>query len=368
MKVLYDDQAFAMQRQGGVSRYVAELINAFRRDPGLGVEPVALVARTANRHALDLGIAKPALALANRQRPQRWANRLVHRRLPAADLLHLSYFDAKLLQRAKRSGCPIAVTVHDMIPEKFPDRFPQGNPHVGKADAVRAADVVLCVSESTRADVLDVYSDLRAVVTVTHLAASGRFTPGLPRVPGLPSSYVLFVGSRSGYKDFGVLAGAFGLVARQRPDLGLVAVGGGAFSAAERAAFADHGVADRVCQVELDDDGLAAAYSNAQAFVCCSRYEGFGIPAVEAMASGAPVVLAETSSLPEVGGDAALYFAPGAADELAERLCQLLGDEAERERRVAASLQQAQRFSWAATAQATAAAYRLALRGGGGTS
>jgi glycosyltransferase involved in cell wall biosynthesis len=102
---------------------------------------------------------------------------------------------------------------------------------------------------------------------------------------------------------------------------------------------------------------------SASLLVFPSRYEGFGLPALEAMASGIPTVLAEAGSLPEVGGSAALYFSPGNASELGERLERLITDSGLRAELVARGLERARERTWHRTAEATAGVYRLARDG-----
>jgi len=106
---------------------------------------------------------------------------------------------------------------------------------------------------------------------------------------------------------------------------------------------------------------MPAAYANSQVFVFPSRFEGFGLPALEAMASGAPTILADATSLPEVGGDAALYFTPGDDVALAGLLTQVLGDSGFAAKLSVRGLDRSKAFTWQATAEATAAAYAQSL-------
>ena len=122
------------------------------------------------------------------------------------------------------------------------------------------------------------------------------------------------------------------------------------------------GIAERVTFVAADDDRLAVLYRSADVFVFPSRYEGFGLPTLEAMASGTPVILPSTSSHPEVGGDAGIYFSPGNSEELAERLAQITQDPTLREELQVRGISRAASFTWQRTAALTAQVYRSVLR------
>jgi glycosyltransferase involved in cell wall biosynthesis len=357
VKVLVDDQIFVRQVRGGVSRYFVELMTYFACVPD--VQLVKPWRWTRNVHALDAGIAaKLPTSLGERRAAVRLANRM---RLPHAtpEVVHHTYYDRSYL-RLRTTGIRV-VTVYDMIPELHPDVFRFGNPHDGKRELVAAADLVLCISRSTRDDLLRVYGPPAGRVVVTPLGVDRSFRPGLRPLAGLPGNYVLFVGDRKQYKDFAVLVEAFAALPSRLRDISLVAVGGGAFDEQEEELLLARRLRDRVRQVTLSDSDLPAAYANAQCFVFPSRYEGFGLPTLEAMAAGCPAVLARSSSHPEVGGDAAAYFPPGDVDALIGCLTELLDEDERRAALAAAAVQHAGRFRWEDTAVATLAAYRESL-------
>ena len=121
------------------------------------------------------------------------------------------------------------------------------------------------------------------------------------------------------------------------------------------------GITERVVQMDLPDSQMPSAYANAIATVLPSRYEGFGLPAVEALACGSPLILAHTSSLPEVGGDAALYFPPGDTAALADELTAVLRDSTSRSEMHERGITRAAQFTWQAFAQSNVNAYRSIL-------
>jgi glycosyltransferase involved in cell wall biosynthesis len=358
MRVGYDEQVFLAQSRGGISRYFVSLIEEFAADPGLGVAPVTGWRLSSNAHATEAGLSRTLPALGRVPAAARAAyyvaNTSARRRAQAADLLHHSYFHPRFLAADSRAGH--VTTVHDMIPELFPETFSGANPHLAKRAYVEASDLIICVSQSAYDDLVTVYGKPAAPVRVIHHGVDLGFAPGLPEPEQRPARYLLYVGKREGYKDFGVLLQAF--AALDDAGVVLVAVGGGPFSPAELSAQARLGVAGRVQQRGATDVQLRRLYAHAEVFVFPSRHEGFGLPTLEAMASAAPVVLADTSSHPEAGGEVARYFPPGDDEALRQALEQLLGDQALRRELGQAGVARAAGFSWQASARAHAEAYR----------
>ena len=272
-------------------------------------------------------------------------------------MLHHSYYHPRFL--AANVKARHVTTIHDMIPELFPDSFSGPNPHLAKHAYVENSDLIVCVSQSARDDLIAVYGTPAAPVRIIHHGVGPGFSPDLPPPTGTPSRYLLYVGRRDGYKDFDVLLRA---VAGLDDDIALVAVGGGPFSDAERTMHARLGLGARLLRRDASDVELRRLYAHATVFVFPSRHEGFGLPTLEAMASGTAVVLADTSSHPEVGGDVARYFPAGDDESLRDVLTALLGDGAERSALGLSGISHAAAFTWRASAEAHAQAY-LSLLG-----
>lgn len=367
-----DEQAFVLQRRGGISRYVVELIRAFDADPSLGVDVVLPFTRVWSEPAL-VGLPQRGL----RRGPQvaepwpllAWAAARPRRRVPdgsgtgrgrRVDLVHHTFTAPRWL--ADYPGTPKAVTVHDMIPERFP--VPRRwNPHLRKRAYVQQAALVLCVSESTKWDLLDIYGTPDAPVVVVPLAADARFSPAAVPPPGLPRDYVLYAGRRSGYKNFAVLARAFAEVAQEHPDLHLVATGGGPWSSDEAGVWDRARIGNRAHAVTVADDQVPGVYAGALAVAVPSKYEGFGLPVLEGMASGVAVIASDAASLPEVAGDAAVLVPPADSTAWAEALDGVVSDSSVRADLVRRGLARAAVFGWDRTARETAAAYRLVTSG-----
>ncbi|RYF70976.1 MAG: glycosyltransferase family 1 protein, partial [Cytophagaceae bacterium] len=174
----------------------------------------------------------------------------------------------------------------------------------------------------------------------------------------LEAPYLLYVGKRGLYKNFDGFFRAIQPVLHRHPDLHLICAGGGAFNQAEQALFYASGLANRVHYRPANDTSLIALYRHARAFVFPSLNEGFGIPVLEAYSSGCPVVLSNRSSLPEVGGDAALYFDPEDDDSIADAVERVLTDNALHAALSQKGTERLRNFSCDKTAQQTLEVYK----------
>jgi glycosyltransferase involved in cell wall biosynthesis len=282
-----------------------------------------------------------------------------------AALVHTHYFASPRLR------CPAVVTVHDVSYARAPELFARRDRSLLRfvRGSVRRAARVLAVSEFTRADLIDLYGLDPAKVVAIPNGVAGRFAPradAADRVRerfGINRPFMLCVGALQRRKNVPLAIEAYARVMDRETDCELVVAGG------DRGGRLD--VLDAILRTRLTgrvhlvghvgDDDLTALYSAARALVFPSLYEGFGLPALEAMASGAPVIASNTTGLAEAVGDAGLTIDPLDAEDLAEAMRRVLNDEALRGRLVAAGHARAAEFTWARAAAATAAVYREAL-------
>ena len=357
MLTAFDEQIFAAQHYGGISRLFAELAKQFIGNADLDVSLSPLDAPVVNRYLLDDADLRSRLAVSEAGSSVSALGRYFTHMRPRTrvDIIHNTFYLPHGL--AGYPGARRVVTVHDMIPELMPRTRRRLDFLTLKKRYVMSADRVICVSQATRDDLLRVYGSISAPIDVVYHGVDPTFRPGAPRVDGMPDRYVLFVGNRGQYKDADVLVRAFASIRRQFDDVSLVFVGGGPFTRREARQLDELGIADRTRQFSLSDAAMPGAYGNALACVFPSQFEGFGLPALEAMACGTPAVLARSTSLPEVGGDAASYFSPGVATDLAGVMAGLLADEQSRREHGVAGVERAAQFTWDASARATASIY-----------
>ncbi len=278
-------------------------------------------------------------------------------------------------RRHRRAAC--IVTIHDLIPLMFPQFTPRARktqwfPLFRRLfhETLRRADRIIVPSETTRRDVLDFFhvseSDAARVAVIPE-AADERFRPAERGAVSDPTPTILYVGRRDPYKNLALLVEAFALVRAALPKVQLCVIGppDPRYPEAERTA-ARLGIEDVIqWRGHVAFDELVTAYQQAAVFAMPSRYEGFGLPVLEAMACGAPVVCSDTPALVELAGGAALHSPVNDRGALADALLRVLRDPALAADLHARGLARAAAFSWRATASATLAVYETAARRNG---
>jgi glycosyltransferase involved in cell wall biosynthesis len=279
-----------------------------------------------------------------------------------------------------RTGIHSVVTIHDLIHERYPEQYPAIDVQIYRYKfryACQQADRIIAVSEQTKSDIVNFYHIPEHKVRVTYQSCDPAFALPLPadelqRVKKkyrLPESYFLYVGSLISRKNLLGLCSALARLKSGR-HLPLVVIGdGGGYKKEVKQFLHEKRLTDRV--IFLSEEPIArqsaefqtaavfpAIYQMATAFIYPSFFEGFGIPVLEALWSGIPVITSPTSCLPEVGGEGALYVDPADPGALAEAMDRLIDDVQLRETLVAKGRQQALRFTAEACASKVMAVYR----------
>ncbi len=365
MKIYYDHQICLEQKYGGISRYYYEIIQKERE---LGIAQVDIQCIWSINKYFEKEFGKKAVSRAPGIRGvlSLYAAytlntmKTLWQLQKGYDIVHPTYYNPYVLFCPKRKA-KLVITVYDMIHERFPGHFPKKDMTSRmKRTMIFKADHIIAISESTKRDILDIYPEVPDdKISVIYIGSNFVCSKDDRIQKGFPKRYVLFVGRREGYKNFKRFLESMKSCMRKDPDIWLVCIGGGSFRREEKLKM--KGYEKRIIQLDADDEVLSYAYSHAQCFVFPSLYEGFGIPTLEAFTCGCPVVLSNTSSMPEVGGDAVLYCDPLDINDMEEKINRMLKEDALREDLRQRGADQLKKFDWSEIARQIIDCYERVL-------
>jgi glycosyltransferase involved in cell wall biosynthesis len=363
VRIGLDASAAAKARRTGVGHYVARLSDALLAEPDVSLTLGVRLGRWRRRAHLH----RPTGPGADRGKVSWFPSFWPGLAFGSSDLVHGP--DARVVG----GSLPQVVTLHDLFSlksESYSDDAFRAKKAGRYAEIAAKAARVCCVSESTARDAMTILGIPRERIAVTPLGVDPWFSPRAEedRAPvlerlGVRPPYVLFVGLAQPRKNLETIATVFGRLAARKDDLTLVIAGDDGYPEGRLHALLEQtGAVDRVKRTGyVSEAELPALYSAAGLLLFPSRDEGFGLPVLEAMACGCPVVASDRGALPEVVGDGGLCFPPDAFDAIEEAAARLLEDEGARMDQIARGRLRAAQFSWARTAQATLEAYRGAL-------
>ena len=362
MRIAFDPQTFVWQPYGGISRYFSRLAQGLLA-MAQEVEIFAPLHQNIYLAEMPHGVVRGRYVERYPPKTGRLflvGNQLISRFQIAGyrpDVVHETYYSKSA--SAVRT-CPTVITVLDMVHELFPDACPDSRSTIAKKRlAIGRADHVICISEHTKSDLMRLYDIPEAKVSVIHLGFDRFASRDEACRVNKSKPYILYVGQRSGHKNFKGFLEAMAGSHRLMADFNIVAFGGLGFSASERALISSLAFSENQVQHKTGSDGLLGGlYRSARAFVYPSLYEGFGIPPLEAMAQNCPVVASNSSSMPEVIGNAGEYFAPFDLDDMRCAIERVVYSDERIEWLRQAGAVRLSAFSWAKCARETLDVYR----------
>jgi glycosyltransferase involved in cell wall biosynthesis len=353
MRIVYDHTIFARQRHGGISRYFFELASRVAVEHDVVISAPLFCNRYLKTRPelcrglyLDWGWGTGTVADA------------IGGMIGPFGLNKPRIFHETFYSLVSPYGTPPGrrvTTVHDMIDERF---YPNREIVRKKKASIERADLVLCVSNRTREDLLSIVRLPEDRVKVVRLGYELRETQDASgkRIASFP--YLLHVGPRGEYKNFALLLRAFSATKALSRGLGLVCFGGPNVSSEEHEMIRAAGLVDeRFRHLRGDDDMLARCYRDATALVMPSLYEGFGIPLLEAMSFGCPVCSSNGGALAEIAGEAALFFDPKDVEACSAALETIVFDASARKALIELGHDRVKHFGWQKCADETCAAY-----------
>ena len=365
MRIAYDYQIFSMQEYGGISRYYYELASRIAGYEGCAVSIHAPL--YVNRYIQNngkfkiIGIHVPMIPRTGRVLIR--FNSMLRCMLPLKclpDIVHETYYSKHGTVPGKAKT---VITVYDMIHERFRNFIlPQDKSSQNKECAIKRADHIICISENTKNDLINLFDVNPQKISVIYLGFKLRQESSQCKLNIGNKAYILYVGQRFLHKNFSRLLQAYAFSTRLKRDFKLICFGGASFSNDEINQIKQLNLEmENIVHLKGDDDILSVLYSNAAVFVFPSLYEGFGIPPLEAMSFKCPVVCSNTSSLPEVAGDAAEYFDPYNIEEMMSSIESVVFSNEKRNDLIGRGLKRINLFSWEKCAEQTLKVYSSLL-------
>lgn len=369
MKVLYDHQIFTLQQYGGISRYFCELIKQF--SVLQETDPVVALTYHKNNHISELDAHYKIFNLKkiNPNANTRYIygintlNSIRNILNNRPDIFHPTYYGN--YYQFIVGKIPVILTVHDLTHEKYPEFFRNPNRNYElKREAINKADLIIAISENTKDDIVSFYDVNPQKIKVIYHGNTLTTTTedNNVKVESIDlGDYLLFVGARSGYKNFDLFLKSIAPLLIADCDLKLICAGGGAFTDEEIKLIDSLKIRTQVLQMKVTDQELILLYQNGRAFIFPSLYEGFGMPILEAMGCQCPVILSRSSSFPEIAGDAAVYFDPQDSDSIRDTVQMVIYNESKRTELILRGSLRVKQFTWSMTALNTLEAYKQAI-------
>jgi glycosyltransferase involved in cell wall biosynthesis len=354
LKIMIDHQVFAAQKYGGVSRLFYELIKrlADKKEIELFLFHGLHINRFPVRDFKEKAayyFGKKIVSLPHIPVLLKPINRVLFDAFAGkpVDIFHPTGYSSTVYNWRKS---PVVLTVYDMIPELFPQDFRDIESRLkNKRECIQRADKIIAISQTTKQDLLRFYKVDEAKISVIYPGAPAEIiekNESDPYPHGKP--YILYVGTRKqGYKNFDRLLLAYAISKRVHDEFDLICFGGPSFSGAELDNISLLERLDNVYHISGNDRQLSRLYAGASALVYPSLYEGFGLPPLEAMAHGCPVIAGHVSTIREVLGDAAAYFDPGKPEIMASAMESVLFAETFRRELIERGKTQVKKYSWA---------------------
>ena len=361
MKILFDYKIFYQQNAGGVSNYFYNLGNEilkFNEDiriyspihKNLYLKKIQYK-KNKNYFISNLpSVGKSFYESVN----HKLTNNFIKNFKP--DIIHETYYSNKNYDKKIKTVC----TVYDMINEIFPKYFPNSKiVSKIKLDTIRRSDKIICISHKTKEDLINLFSINESKIDVVYLASGLSNNKTNISTKKKYSNFLLFVGSRYGYKNFENFIKAYSRSSILKNNFKLLFFGG------EKIGKFDHQVLNEnklnfnnVLFLDDSNSNLEFLYKNVAALIYPSLYEGFGIPILEAMTLGCPVLSSDGGSLKEVGGDGIEYFDPNEIDDISHKLEKVLFSEEILNNQIEYGIQRCKKFSWKKCAEETLKIYR----------
>lgn len=359
MKVAFTNTIFFKQKYGGISRYfcsvISELINA-----NIDIKVFSLIFK--NNYLINIpkknrqGIFIPRYPVSNFLENQ--IEKVLNYQIQNSsyDIVHETYYSKEFLNFKRKKK---VITVYDLIHEKFDKLYTNKNFSLKKR-IIDESDIVICISNNTKNDLMNYYKVPEKKIFVTYLGCDHlNDDPKNVKFENLylPENFILFVGSRLKYKNFKLFVESYASSKIIHDQFDIVCFGGGNFSNDEKKFFSELNLNKKIHYHYGSDYLLSKLYKKAKLFIFPSQYEGFGIPLVEAMSLGCPVLASDINIFREISENGINYFANNDKNSLTENLEYLLKNEKYLYSKITLAKKISGKYSWKNCANKTIEIY-----------
>jgi len=373
MKIFFDHKIFVNQNYGGPSRYITSLVDQLNNNKNINARIFAPFHINNYLSKLHQKKINPSFKLPFSDQINKFykvkkklmlANGLINKYIFKKfnpDILHTTYYDDDFFPNNKK----IVLTVHDLIHEIFRADYGFKKSYLPKRKMIDRADHIICVSESTKIDLINYYNVPDNKITVIYHSSpfeNDEKQTYKMDINILNEKYFLYVGSRWKYKNFSNLLKTLKFNTSILKNYKLVLFGGGRITNSEinQIKKLDLNI-DNIIHFSGNEKLLKNLYRHAEFLIYPSKYEGFGIPVLESFSQECPVICSNTSSLPEVAGDAALYFDPNDVSSISDSITKITSSEEIKRIYIQKGLKRLQSFSWEKCANETINVYNNLL-------
>ena len=367
MNIFFDHKIFTLQNYGGPSRYFVNLVDRLNKINLINAKIYAPIhindyLSTTSQNNIAIANKVPAANFLSRfnivkkkimKINNKINNQYNYKNKP--DIIHTTYYNNEFPIKSDN----LVVTVFDLIHEIFKEDYNKKIDFLPKQNILEKANQIICISESTKKDLIKFYNIDEKKITVTYLSnsLSSDFNSFDKKIK-LPNKFFLYVGSRWKYKNFTQLLYLLNYNRKIHKEFDLVTFGGGKFSDKEKNLIKKLNLnIEKIIQINGNENVLKSLYRKAEFFIYPSKYEGFGIPILESFSQGCPVLCSNTSSLPEVAGNASIFFDPNDLSSISNSIEKIISSYDLRKSLIQRGNERLKIFSWDKCAQETLNVY-----------
>lgn len=361
MNILFDHLCF-WQRYGGVPRYFIEIMKRISPDN------YTCTAKISNNEYLhEIGIRPipffPKIKFRGKSRIESEIGKIIS--LPTIvkgnyDIYHQTHYDP-YAYRFLPKNVKTVTTIHDLNFYTIPEFYPVNNRTKRHMEqSVELADHIVTISQNSKQDLIKYLGCREDKISVIYHGIDVDKFAHISNTITIEAPFILYVGARNKYKNFESVVRSFAILRKKFSDLQMFCAGT-APSSSELRLLADNNIINNTVFCQCSDEELVELYNKALLFVFPSYYEGFGLPILEAMAAGCPVVLSNTSCFPEIAGDAGCYFNPYDIDSMVDSLEKVIINTSLREKMIQKGKERIGQFSWSESAAKHLSLYKSIL-------